>query len=159
MPRRLQTSAGLLAYRRRASIEVLLGHPGGPYWAKRDEGAWTIPKGVIETDLDLITAARLAFTEETGFVASGAVMPLQPVRQKSGKVVYAWAFEGDFDLTTFKSLGFEMEWPPRSGQMQSFPEIDRICWFALAVAMEKLIPYQRPFLNELTERLAQDGTA
>ncbi len=159
MPRRLQTSAGLLAYRKRPGIEVLLGHPGGPYWAKRDEAAWTIPKGVIETDLDLITAARREFTEETCFVASGAVMPLQPVRQKSGKVVYAWAFEGDFDLTTFKSLGFEMEWPPRSGQMQSYPEIDRVCWFALAIAMDKLIPYQRPFLNELAERLAQDQPA
>jgi predicted NUDIX family NTP pyrophosphohydrolase len=159
MPRRLQTSAGLLAYRRRADIEVLLGHPGGPYWAKRDDGAWTIPKGVIETDLDLITAARREFTEETGFVASGTVMSLQPVRQKSGKVVYAWAFEGDFDLTTFQSMAFEMEWPPRSGQMQSYPEIDRVHWYTLAVAMEKLIPYQRPFLNELAKRLAQDHSA
>jgi predicted NUDIX family NTP pyrophosphohydrolase len=152
MSRRTQTSAGLLAYRRRPGLEVLLAHPGGPFWAKRDDGAWTIPKGVADDDLDSLSAARREFTEETGFVASGALIPLQPVKQKSGKTVMAWAFEADFDVAGFSSNTFEMEWPPRSGRMKSFPEIDRLAWFDDDLALKKIIAYQQPFLLELIEK-------
>jgi predicted NUDIX family NTP pyrophosphohydrolase len=152
--RRTQTSAGLLAYRRHRGLEVLLAHPGGPFWAKRDEGAWTIPKGVAESDVDPLAAARREFTEETGFVATGPTLPLQPVKQKSGKTVMAWAFEADFDLAGFTSNHFEMEWPPRSGKLKSFPEIDRLGWFSYEAALEKIIAYQQPFLRELKEKLS-----
>src|SRR3954471_4506922 len=114
MSRRSQISAGLLAYRRKEGIEVLLAHPGGPFWMKKDDGAWTIPKGVADADADALTAARREFTEETGFVAQGDMLPLNPVRQRSGKTVVAWALEADFDVSKFSSNEFEMEWPPRS---------------------------------------------
>jgi predicted NUDIX family NTP pyrophosphohydrolase len=154
MSRRSQISGGLLAYRRQQGLEVLLAHPGGPFWAKRDAGSWTIPKGLAESDLDPLAAARREFTEETGFVATGPTMPLRPVRQRSGKTVMAWAFEADFDLAGFTSNHFEMEWPPRSGRLKSFPEIDRLAWFGYEAALEKIIAYQRPFLHELKDKLS-----
>ena len=154
MSRRSQTSAGLLAFRRHNGLEVLLAHPGGPFWAKKDDGAWTIPKGVADADIDPLSAARREFTEETGFVATGAMTPLQPVRQRSGKTVMAWAFEADFDPADFTSNMFEMEWPPRSGRRQSFPEIDRLAWFDYGRALKKIIAYQKPFLIELHAKLA-----
>ncbi len=154
MSRRSQVSAGLLAFRRSNGLEVLLAHPGGPFWTKKDDGAWTIPKGLADEDVDPLSAARREFTEETGFVASGDVVPLKPVRQRSGKTVLAWAFEADFDLTRCTSNLFEMEWPPRSGRLQSFPEIDRLAWFDYPTALKKIIAYQKPFLLELQAKLA-----
>src|SRR3954467_15704509 len=121
MARRDDISAGLLAYRRSSQIEVLLAHPGGPYWAKKDDGAWTIPKGLVRPD-DLLQGARREFREETGFVPAGPFKALKAVRQKSGKTVHGFAFEGDFDAAAFASNTFEMEWPPRSGKLISFPE-------------------------------------
>lgn len=154
MSRRSQVSAGLLAFRRSNGFEFLLAHPGGPFWRKKDDGAWTIPKGLAESDADPLSAAQREFTEETGFVATGEMMPLKPVRQRSGKTVWAWAFEADFDLACFTSNLFEMEWPPRSGRVQSFPEIDRLGWFDDATALKKIIAYQKPLLLELRAKLA-----
>ncbi len=154
MARKNEISAGLLAYRRRNQIEVLLAHPGGPFWARKDSGAWTIPKGLVRPD-DLLAGALREFREETGLNAEGPFVPLQPVRQKSGKTVHAFAFEADLDLSNFTSNTFEMEWPPRSGQRQQFPEIDRIGWFGATAAMGKIIAYQRPFLAELQEKLEE----
>ena len=151
--RKDEISAGLLAFRRRDEIEFLLAHPGGPFWARKDDGAWTIPKGLVRPD-DLLTGALREFSEETGLTAQGPFMPLKPVRQKSGKTVHGFAFEADLDLTKFESNMFEMEWPPRSGRRQEFPEIDRIGWFGAREAMEKIIAYQRPFLVELQEKLS-----
>jgi predicted NUDIX family NTP pyrophosphohydrolase len=152
MGRRDQISAGLIAFRRRAEIEVLLGHPGGPFWTKKDLGAWTIPKGVVSSG-DLLECALREFREETGFTAKPPFIPLEPVRQTSGKTVHAFAFEGDFDLQKFSSNLFELEWPPRSGKRRRFPEIDRIGWFGPQQALAKIIAYQRPFLRELNEKL------
>jgi len=155
MARRNEISAGLLAYRRRGPrIEVLLAHPGGPFWTKRDAGAWTIPKGVVNPDA-LLEGALREFHEETGFTAQGDFVSLAPVRQTSGKTVHAFSFEGDFDIAAFSSNTFEMEWPPRSGRRKAFPEIDRIGWFGPEEAAEKIIAYQRPFLVELEKRLAE----
>ena len=154
MSRRSQTSAGLLAFRRTNGLEVLLAHPGGPFWTKKDDGAWTIPKGVAEADVDPLAAARREFTEETGFTAAGELTALQPVRQRSGKTVLAWTFEADFDLAGFSSNLFEMEWPPRSGRRQSFPEIDRLAWFDYDTGLKKIIAYQKPLLLELRSKLA-----
>ena len=154
MPRSKEVSAGLLVFRRiTAGVEVLLGHPGGPFWAKKDDGAWTIPKGLVEPGDDLLSAARREFTEETSLVADGELFALSPVNQKSGKVVHAFACEVSFKLDTFASNTFEIEWPPTSGRCRSFPEIDRIAYFSLPVAMKKIIAYQQPFLRELESRL------
>src|SRR5579862_6244682 len=152
MRRSKEISAGLLAFRRKAELEVLLAHPGGPFWAKKDDGAWTIPKGLVEPGDDLIAAARREFTEETNLTADGELIALSPVNQKSGKAVHAFAFEGDFDLGRFASNEFEIEWPPKSGRRISFPEIDRIAYFALPIAMTKILPYQQPLLRELKQR-------
>lgn len=152
MGRSNDISAGLLAFRRRNGLEVLLAHPGGPFWAKKDDGAWTIPKGLVEPGDDLVTAARREFTEETNLTADGALVALNPVNQKSGKRVHAFACEADFDLAGFASNEFEIEWPPKSGRHQSFPEIDRIAYFTLPVAMTKIIAYQQPFLREIERR-------
>jgi predicted NUDIX family NTP pyrophosphohydrolase len=157
MRRRAEISAGLLAFRRRQELEVLLAHPGGPFWAKKDDGAWTIPKGLAEASADLLATAQREFTEETSFAAAGTFIPLTAVKQKSGKLVHAWAFEGDLDLRAFANNIFEMEWPPRSGQRQSFPEIDRIGYFAIPSAMTKIIQYQQPLLLELQARIAEGG--
>ena len=153
MPRQKPISAGILAFRRRPELEVLLAHPGGPFWAKRDAGAWTIPKGLVEPGDDLVAAARREFTEETNLVAAGNMIELAPVTQRSGKLVHAFALEADFELSQFASNAFTVEWPPKSGRRQSFPEIDRIAYFALSIAQLKIIAYQLPLLVELQRRL------
>jgi predicted NUDIX family NTP pyrophosphohydrolase len=154
MSHRSEVSAGILAFRRTPRLEFLLAHPGGPYWRSKDEGAWSIPKGIVESD-NLLACARREFNEETGLTAEGTFIALAPVRQKSGKTVHGFAIEADYDLSRFTSNAFEMEWPPRSGRRQSFPEIDRIAWFALAVARRKILPGQRPILEELVKRLRE----
>ena len=146
-------SAGLVAFRRTDTLEVLLAHPGGPFWSKKDNGAWTIPKGLAEPGADLFATARREFAEETNFSAEGDFIPLSPVKQKSGKLVYAWAFESNFDLASFASNSFDIEWPPKSGRQKSFPEIDRVAYFTLPVALSKILAYQRPLLRELEQRL------
>jgi predicted NUDIX family NTP pyrophosphohydrolase len=155
VPRQKQISAGILAFRRGPELEVLLAHPGGPFWAKRDAGAWTIPKGLVEPGDDLVTAARREFTEETNLVARGNMIELAPVTQKSGKLVHAFALEADFELSQFASNTFAVEWPPKSGRRQNFPEIDRIAYFALSIAQLKIIAYQLPLLAELERRVGQ----
>jgi predicted NUDIX family NTP pyrophosphohydrolase len=154
MSRRSEVSAGVLAFRRTPRLEVLLAHPGGPYWRSKDEGAWSIPKGNVESG-DVLVCAKREFNEETGLTAAGPFIALTPLRQKSGKVVHAFAFEADFDLSTFCSNTFEMEWPPRSGQQQNFPEIDRVAYFSYAVARKKILPGQRAFIDELADRLKE----
>jgi predicted NUDIX family NTP pyrophosphohydrolase len=149
MGRTTQISAGLLAFRRRDEVEVLLAHPGGPFWAKKDDGVWSIPKGLVDPGDDILATARREFAEETNLLAEGALIALAPVNQKNGKTVHAWAFEANFDLAPFASNTFEMEWPPKSGRRQSFPEIDHIAYFALPMAMTKILAYQRPLLTEL----------
>lgn len=146
-----KTSAGLLVYRRRgAVVEVLLVHPGGPFWRNRDLEAWSIPKGEYEAGEEPETAALREFAEELGCLpAVGAMLPLGEVVQKSGKSVIAFAVEGDLDVTEVESNTFELEWPPRSGRRRTFPEVDRAEWFPLAVAREKIIPGQRPLLDRL----------
>jgi predicted NUDIX family NTP pyrophosphohydrolase len=153
MRRRAEISAGLLAFRRRNELEVLLAHPGGPFWAKKDDGAWTIPKGVAEPGADLLNTARREFKEETNLTATENLTPLTPVKQRSGKAVHVWAFEADLDLAAFASNTFELEWPPKSSRKQKFPEIDRIAYFTLPIAMVKIIAYQQPLLRELEQRL------
>jgi len=157
MSRRTEVSAGILAFRHPgARLELLLAHPGGPYWRSRDNGAWSIPKGLVESD-DLLACAKREFNEETGFTAHGPFTTLTPLRQKSGKTVHAFAVEADFDLSGFSSNQFDMEWPPKSGKRQSFPEIDRIAYFDLKTARRKILPGQKPFIEELMSRL--DGKA
>jgi predicted NUDIX family NTP pyrophosphohydrolase len=153
MPRARQVSAGVLAFHCRPELEVLLAHPGGPFWAKKDAGAWTIPKGVAEPGDELIAAARREFTEETSLVAQGDMIELAPVVQRSGKLVHAFALEADFDISQFVSNTFALEWPPKSGRQQSFPEIDRIAYFTLPMAKQKIIAYQLPLLAELERRI------
>ena len=154
MARKADVSAGILVYRKtNATLEVLLAHPGGPFWARKDAGAWTIPKGLVELGANLLATAEREFTEETGFVAEGPFVPLAAVRQTSGKIVHAFACRGDFDSTKLISNMFEIEWPPRSGQRRQFPEVDRAAWFDLATARDKLIAYQRPFLQDLEAKL------
>jgi len=153
MRRTREISAGLLVFRRAPTLEVLLAHPGGPFWARKDPGAWTIPKGLVEPGEDLAAAARREFTEETNLRAAGELTALMPVNQKSGKIVHAFALEADLDLSAFASNTFEVAWPPKSGRRQSFPEIDRIAYFALPAARDKILAYQRPLLDELEARL------
>jgi len=148
-------SAGLLLYRRReGKLEVLLVHPGGPFWRKRDEGAWSLPKGELAENEASLEVARREFHEELGVPApDGEVTALGAVRQAGGKVVQAWAASGDVDVTTLTSNEFELEWPPRSGRMQRFPEVDRAAWFDLEAARRKLLPAQRQFIDRLEELL------
>jgi len=153
MRRTKESSAGLLVFRRNGPVEVLLAHPGGPFWARKDAGAWTIPKGLVEAGEELTAAARREFTEETNLSAAGELIALPSVNQKSGKVVHAFAVEADLDLAGFASNSFEMEWPPKSGRRQSFPEIDRIAYFTLPIAKAKIIAYQLPLLDALEARL------
>jgi len=152
-----KTSAGIILYRKTGGkLEVFLVHPGGPFWAKKDEGAWSIPKGLFEEGEDPLTAARREFQEETGSGIAGEFEALTPLKQPSGKVVYAWAVEGDMDAASVKSNMFSMEWPPRSGQEQSFPEVDRGGWFDITRAKGKLLKGQRGFLEELRKILGMD---
>jgi predicted NUDIX family NTP pyrophosphohydrolase len=147
-------SGGLLMYRHRGGIlEILLVHPGGPYWAKKDLGSWSIPKGEFTPDEDPLKAAKREFEEETGFSATGHFRPLTPIRQPGGKLVHAWAFEGDCDPSAIKSNTFSMEWPPRSGKYQEFPEVDRAEWFTIETAREKILKGQVGFLDELQEMI------
>ena len=137
-------------YRKGAGgLEVFLVHPGGPFWAKKDAGAWTIPKGEIVEGEDALAAARRETAEETGFTPDGAFTALPPIRQKAGKVVLAWAVESDCDPAALRSNLFSMEYPPRSGRMAEFPEIDRGAWFPVGQARDKLLEAQRPFLDAL----------
>lgn len=148
-PRR-RRSAGILLFRRSAGeLQVFLVHPGGPFWARRDDGAWSIPKGEHPPDEDALQAARREFMEETGAPIDGRFLPLPPARQPGGKVVTAWAVEGDFDPAQLRSNAFELEWPPKSGCHQSFPEVDRGAWFAVHEARRKLLCGQIPLLDAL----------
>lgn len=143
-------SAGILLYRMRNKfLEVFLVHPGGPFWAKKDAGAWSIPKGEFSDDEEPLAAAIREFKEETGIAIKGKFIELNAVRQKSGKYVYAWAAAMDIDATTIRSNQFEMEWPPKSGKMKLFREIDRADWFAMNQAKEKVNPGQLPLLAQL----------
>jgi len=138
-------------------LQVLLVHPGGPFWAKKDMEAWSIPKGIIEPDEDPLDAARREFQEETGCRVDGLFLELTPVRQGSGKIVAAWAVAGDCDPSTLKSNTFEMEWPPGSGIIRAFPEIDRADWFTIGTAHQKILKGQAPLLDELVKELIQGG--
>jgi len=147
MPKR---SAGLLLYRDTGGrLEVFLVHPGGPLWAKKDAGAWTIPKGEYDDSEEALEAAKREFLEETGAAADGGFVPLGEVRQASGKLVKAWALESDVDADAIQSNTFEMEWPPRSGKRGEFPEVDRAAWFSVEDAREKINPAQQQFLDRL----------
>jgi predicted NUDIX family NTP pyrophosphohydrolase len=150
-----KTSAGVLLYRQRAGgIEVFLVHPGGPFWVRKDLGAWTIPKGEIEPGEEPLAAARREFSEETGSAVNGPFQPLGSVRMRSGKVVFAWAAEGDIDAAAIHSNVFSMEWPPRSGRQQQFPEADRAAWFPLPEARRRILSAQAPLLDGLAALLA-----
>ena len=152
MPR---ISAGLLMYRiKNGATEFLLAHPGGPYFVNKDDGTWSIPKGEPDADEDLLVTAQREFEEETSLKPTGPFIPLQPIQQKGGKIVHAWAFEGDCDPATLKSNTFTMEWPPHSGQQMEFPEIDRAEFFDLAAARKKIKEGLEALIDEL-ERILQ----
>jgi len=151
MPRK---SAGLLLFREKTGeLQVLLVHPGGPLWAKKDEGAWSIPKGEFEEGEDPLDAARREFEEETGFRAEGEPIPLEPLRQPGGKIIHAWAVRQDLDPSRIRSNTFRMEWPPKSGRQQEFPEVNRAAWFNMDVAGKKILKGQAGFLSQLREIL------
>jgi len=148
-------SAGILLYRRGSKgLEVLLVHPGGPFWQRRDAGAWQIPKGKIDNGEELLAAALREFKEELGATLEGTARPLTRIRQAAGKWVDTFAVEGDLDVDTVVSEMFEMEWPPKSGRIQAYPEIDRACWFTLEEARPKMLVSQLPLLDELEAVLA-----
>ena len=153
-----EQSAGILLYRlTRPEPEVLLVHPGGPFWAKKDDGAWSMPKGLFEPGEEPLAAARREFAEETGHTPSGDFVALGSFRQASGKTIVAYAVAGDFDLTEFRSNSFEMEWPPRSGRLRSFPEVDRAGWFTLGQARHKLNKGQVAIIEALASHLGSDA--
>jgi predicted NUDIX family NTP pyrophosphohydrolase len=148
-------SAGLLLYRKkRGSIEVFLVHPGGPFWANKDDGAWSIPKGEFDASQDPLEAAKREFREETSLVAAGEYQALKPVRQRGGKIVYAWAIGCDLEAAALKSNTFWMEWPPSSGKMRKFPEIDRAEWFKIDLARGKILKRQLGLLDQLEQSVA-----
>lgn len=148
-----ETSAGILLFRRKPSLQVLLAHPGGPFWQNKDEGAWSIPKGEVESDEDLLAAAKREFEEELGFIPEGDYIKLGSVKQKGGKKVHAWAVEyGIPDDFIFESNLFEIEWPPGSGNKESFPEIDRIEYFNPFEARKKINPAQAEFISRLINK-------
>ena len=148
-------SAGLLMFRvQRGQLEVFLAHLGGPFWAGKDHGAWSIPKGEISEGEDLLDAAQREFAEETGCRATDPFIPLTPVTQRGGKRVHAWAVEGDCDPAQLRSNTFSIEWPPKSGRRQEFPEVDRAEWFTITVALEKILSGQRELILELAMKLS-----
>ena len=147
-------SAGILLYRRRGgALEILLAHPGGPYWRHKDDGAWMIPKGMVEEGEEALACALREFEEELGMQCPGAPEPLARIRQKGGKWVEAFAAEGDLDAGAVSSNMFSVEWPPKSGALHPFPEIDRAAWFGIAEAREKILPSQAPLLDALEAKL------
>jgi predicted NUDIX family NTP pyrophosphohydrolase len=139
--------------RNNGQLEVLLGHPGGPFWKGKDAGAWTIPKGEVNEGEEPLLAAQREFREETGFTPQGPFLPLGQVRQKSGKIVHAWAFEGDCDPACLRSNSFKVEWPPRSGRFVDAPELDRIAFFSIEQAKGKMLPAQATLLEELQRQV------
>lgn len=155
MPR---VSAGLLMYRiQDGKLQVLLAHPGGPFFQNKDDGAWTIPKGEIEAGEDLLEAAKREFEEETGIKPSGPFIELTPIKQKGGKIVHAWAFQGDCDPSAVASNTFTMEWPPKSGRQMEFPEMDRAEFFDVATAGQKIKAAQMPLVNECEQIVLGKG--
>ena len=153
-------SAGILLFRfNNAALEVLLVHPGGPYWVDKDAGAWSIPKGEYSEGEDALAAAKREFAEETGVKVEGEFLPLGDVKQAGGKIVQAWALEGDLDPSLIRSNTFTLEWPPRSGSVREFPEVDSAKWFLMPVARQKLLFGQREFLARLCERLGADKSS
>ena len=149
-----KTSAGILMYRKtRMGLEVFLIHPGGPFFVNKDAGAWSIPKGEIDEGEDSLAAAKREFQEETGCRPEGSLIPLSPVKQKSGKIVLSWAVEGDCEADRITSNLFSMEWPPKSGRIQKFPEVDRAGWFGLETAKEKINQAQVELLEELVKKI------
>jgi predicted NUDIX family NTP pyrophosphohydrolase len=154
-----QKSAGLLAYRRRRDgVEFLLVHPGGPFWTKKDEGAWSLPKGLIDEGEETFAAAAREFEEEVGQPIAGCPQALTPRGQPSGKRIYCWMLEADLDLSMFRSNTFEMEWPPKTGLRRTFPEVDRVAYLPAAVALRRIHPGQRPILEEALSRLGVGAT-
>ncbi len=154
MSRRSSTSAGLLLFRRlNGTLEVFLAHPGGPFWARRDEGAWTIPKGGVEAGEDALDAARREFQEETGIAPAGDFIPLGRIRQRAGKIVHAWAWEGDADASTITSNTTQTEWPRGSGRRITYPEVDRCAWVSPEEARRRMHAAQAEFIERLELRL------
>ena len=150
-------AAGILLFRRGpAGLEVLLAHPGGPLWARKDAGAWTLPKGQFTEGELPLDAAKREFEEEMGSAPAGAFIALGTVKQPSGKIIHAWAAESDFDVTTVKSNLFELEWPPKSGRKAEFPEVDRAGWFSIEEARLKILTGQEPFLDRLLQEVNQE---
>jgi predicted NUDIX family NTP pyrophosphohydrolase len=151
-------SAGILLYRRSThGLEFLLAHPGGPFWAKRDQGAWSIPKGEYAAGEDALATAIREFEEETGMRPTGEFLSLGEIVQTGGKIVVAWATEGDFEPANLQSNSFNLEWPPRSGHTVLFPEVDRAAWYSRSEAEDKILPSQRPFIARLVEALSQQA--
>lgn len=156
MTARAAVSAGLLLFRRTSgTLEVFLAHPGGPFWTKRDTGAWTIPKGVVDEGEDLLDGARREFHEETGIEAPGPFIPLGAIKQKAGKTVHAWAWEGDADADKVTSNNSRTEWPRGSGNWITYPEIDRCAWYDAPIAKRKIIPAQAELIERLEARLGE----
>lgn len=152
-------SAGIVLFRRRpGGVEVLLVHPGGPFWAKKDIGAWSIPKGLIDEGEDLLAAAKREFLEETGMTVDGEFLDLGAHKQPGGKTIVAWAHEADFDPASLKSNVFSLEWPPRSGRMAEFPEVDRAAWYSIGEALDKATKGQKPIIEALMQKLGGKGT-
>jgi predicted NUDIX family NTP pyrophosphohydrolase len=151
----VRKSAGILLFRNIGHLEIFLVHPGGPFWANKDDGAWSIPKGEYSDNEEALEAAIREFKEETGLEVRGDFMPLEPVLQKAGKQVLAWALEGDVDAKAITSNAFKMEWPPRSGKFQSFPEVDKAAWFNPDIAKQKINPAQIGLIEQLLDKLSQ----
>jgi predicted NUDIX family NTP pyrophosphohydrolase len=154
MPKR---SAGLLLFRRSNRLDLFLVHPGGPFWARKDDGAWSLPKGEYSADEDALLAAKREFQEETGISVDGDFLPLGELRQPGGKLITAWAMEKDVDPALVKSNLFSMEWPPKSGKTQEFPEVDRAAWFPVSEARTKLLKGQVAFIDRLAKKLGITG--
>jgi predicted NUDIX family NTP pyrophosphohydrolase len=152
-----KNTAGLLLYRRRGDLEVFLVHPGGPFWAKKDMGAWSLPKGEFEEGEKPLQTAKREFTEETGFPIDGQFRQLDPLRQRGGKIIQAWAIEADCDPSQIRSNSFAMEWPPKSGRMQNFPEVDRAAWFPIPEAQKRILAGQAGFIDQLLSLLRRES--